>query len=163
MEVRLAAVEFAFGVARRLRSSHGDVPVLDRESRTTSSSLVSRPSARRWTTAASRSVCAQCSASASAPRFRDLQDQRFWRADLPDGKAPAAGYGPLEVVARNKADLKRIATHWPDGLRVAESLITNQVRPYDLPCRFSREGHPTPIGAAAARRSRPVRRSPPEA
>ncbi|MET7636014.1 hypothetical protein [Streptomyces sp. NPDC005078] len=28
-----------------------------------------------------------------APRFRDLADQRFWRADLPDGEAPAAGTG----------------------------------------------------------------------
>ncbi|MDX3131067.1 Tn3 family transposase [Streptomyces europaeiscabiei] len=24
-----------------------------------------------------------------APRFRDLADERFWRADLPDGEAPA--------------------------------------------------------------------------
>lgn len=30
-----------------------------------------------------------------APRFRDLADQRFWRADLPEGEGPAAGYGPL--------------------------------------------------------------------
>ncbi|MFI8392847.1 hypothetical protein [Streptomyces sp. NPDC085540] len=30
-----------------------------------------------------------------APRFRDLSDQRFWRAGLPDGEVPADGYGPL--------------------------------------------------------------------
>nr|WP_208026385.1 Tn3 family transposase [Streptomyces sp. Tu 3180] len=55
-----------------------------------------------------------------APRFRDLDDQRFWRADLPDdGETSAAGYGPLEAVDCNKVNLKRIVTHWPDMLRVA--------------------------------------------
>lgn len=76
-----------------------------------------------------------------APRFRDLADQRFWRADLPDGEGPADGYGPLEAVACNKVDLKKIATHWPDMLRVAGSLITNQVRAHDLLRMFGREGH----------------------
>ncbi|MEV4247706.1 Tn3 family transposase [Streptosporangium canum] len=41
-----------------------------------------------------------------APRFADLGDQRFWRADLPDGTAPA--YGPLEVIARNRIDRQKI-------------------------------------------------------
>ncbi|GAA2277874.1 hypothetical protein GCM10010145_58590 [Streptomyces ruber] len=45
---------------------------------------------------------------------------------------------------------KRIATRWPDMLRVAGSLITNQVRAYDLLRMFGREGHPTPLGAAFA-------------
>lgn len=45
---------------------------------------------------------------------------------------------------------KRIATHWPDMLRVAGSLITNQVRAYDLLRMFGREGHPTRLGAAFA-------------
>ncbi|TMR93937.1 Tn3 family transposase [Nonomuraea basaltis] len=85
-----------------------------------------------------------------APRFRDLSDQRFWRADLPDGEELADGYGPLEDVACNKVSLKKIATHWPDMLRVAGSLITNQVRAYDLLRMFGREGHPTPLGAAFA-------------
>jgi TnpA family transposase len=84
-----------------------------------------------------------------APRFRDLNDQRFWRADLPDGDEPS-GYGPLDAVACNKVNLKRIVTHWPDMLRVAGSLITNQVRAYDLLRMFGREGHPTPLGAAFA-------------
>jgi TnpA family transposase len=77
-----------------------------------------------------------------APRFRDLDDQRFWRADLPNGEAHAAGCGPLEAIARNRVNLKRIATHWPDMLRVAGSLITNQVRAYDLLRMFGREGPP---------------------
>ncbi|MFA7764358.1 Tn3 family transposase [Streptomyces sp. NRRL S-448] len=98
-----------------------------------------------------------------APRFRDLADQRFWRADLP---APArtqgdsvesgaeaagkAGYGPLEALARNKVNLKKIETWWPDMLRVAGSLVTNQVRAYDLLRMFGREGRPTPLGQAFA-------------
>jgi TnpA family transposase len=47
-------------------------------------------------------------------------------------------------------NLKRIETHWPDMLRVAGSLITNQVGAYDLLRMFGREGHPTPLGAAFA-------------
>ncbi|MGP4003459.1 Tn3 family transposase [Streptomyces sp. 8N706] len=35
-------------------------------------------------------------------------------------------------------------------LRVAGSLITNQVRTYDLLRMFRREGHPTPLGQACA-------------
>ncbi|MFI1868713.1 Tn3 family transposase [Streptomyces jumonjinensis] len=87
-----------------------------------------------------------------APRFRDLADQRFWRADVPvpEGEEPAGDYGPLEAIARHKVNLKRIETHWPDMLRVAGSLITNQVRAYDLLRMFGREGHPTPLGAAFA-------------
>jgi Tn3 transposase DDE domain len=84
-----------------------------------------------------------------APRFRDLNDQRFWRADLPDGDEPS-GYGPLDAVACNKVNLKRIVTHWPDMLRVGGSLITNQMRAYVLLRMFGREGHPTPLGAAFA-------------
>jgi TnpA family transposase len=85
-----------------------------------------------------------------APRFRDLEDQRFWRADLPDGEEPAAGYGPLQALARHKVNLKRIATHWPDMLRVAGSLISNQVRAHELLRMFGREGRPTPPGQAFA-------------
>jgi TnpA family transposase len=105
-----------------------------------------------------------------APRFRDLADQRFWRADLaslppdPDAQgedeaaagreggepAGAEGYGPLEAIARNKVNLKKIETWWPDMLRVAGSLVTNQVRAYDRLRMFGREGHPTPLGQAFA-------------
>lgn len=41
-------------------------------------------------------------------------------------------------------------THWPDMLRVAGSLVTNQVRAYDLLRMFGREGRPTPLGQAFA-------------
>ena len=35
-------------------------------------------------------------------------------------------------------------------LRVAGSLVTNQVRAYDLLRMFGRDGHPTPLGQAFA-------------
>ncbi|MBB5081455.1 hypothetical protein [Nonomuraea endophytica] len=35
-----------------------------------------------------------------SPCFADLGEQRFWRADLPDGTTPA--YGPLEAIVRSK-------------------------------------------------------------
>ncbi len=60
------------------------------------------------------------------------------------------GYGPLEAIARNRVNVKKVITHWPDMLRVAGSLVTNQVRAYDLLRMFGREGNPTPLGAAFA-------------
>ncbi|MBN6058608.1 Tn3 family transposase, partial [Nonomuraea sp. RK-328] len=83
-----------------------------------------------------------------APRFADLGDQRFWRADLPNGST--GDYGVLEVIARNKVNTKKVLTQWPDMLRVAGSLVTNQVRAYDLLRRFARQGHPAPLGQAFA-------------
>ena len=46
---------------------------------------------------------------------------------------------------------RKIATQWPDMLRVAGSLVTNQVRAYDLLRMFGRDGHPTPLGQALRR------------
>ena len=83
-----------------------------------------------------------------APRFRDLPDQRFWRVDLPDGQS--GNYGALEPIARNRVNLTKIENQWPDMLRVAGSLVTNQVRAYDLLRMFGRAGHPTPLGQAFA-------------
>ncbi|WP_069734999.1 Tn3 family transposase [Streptomyces sp. EN27] len=84
-----------------------------------------------------------------SPRFKDLEDQRFWKAQMPGAEA-AGGYRPLEAIARNKVNVKKVITHWPDMLRVAGSLVTNQVRAYDLLRMFGREGHPTPLGQAFA-------------
>lgn len=83
-----------------------------------------------------------------SPRFKDLADQRFWRADMPG--VPTGSYGPLESLARNKVNLTKVVTHWPDMLRVAGSLVTGQVRAYDLLRMFGREGRPTPLGQAFA-------------
>jgi len=46
--------------------------------------------------------------------------------------------------------LDKVITHWPDMLRVAGSLITNQVRAYDLLRVFGREGRMSPLGQAFA-------------
>ncbi|MCW2890069.1 MAG: transposase Tn3 family protein [Streptosporangiaceae bacterium] len=54
-----------------------------------------------------------------SPRFKDLNDQRFWRAEMPG--AESGGYGPLEDLARNKVNLNKVTMHWPDMLRVAGS------------------------------------------
>lgn len=83
-----------------------------------------------------------------SPRIADVGGTGFWRADIP-GRA-AGDYGPLNAIARNKVNLERIITHWPDMLRVAGSLITNQVRAYDLLRMLTRDGHPTPLGQALA-------------
>jgi TnpA family transposase len=93
-----------------------------------------------------------------SPRFADLPDQRYWRAPLPDPlpsgvevraeQAAIGSYGPLEAIARNTINVAKISTQWPDMLRVAGSLVTNQVRAYDLLRMFGRDGHPTPLGQA---------------
>nr|WP_261988408.1 transposase [Streptomyces sp. gb1(2016)] len=47
-------------------------------------------------------------------------------------------------------NLNKVITHWPDMLKVAGSLVTNQVRAHDLLRMFGRDGRPTPLGAAFA-------------
>lgn len=85
-----------------------------------------------------------------SPRFKDLEDQRFWKAQMP-GAEPAEGYGALEALAsNNKVNVNKVLTAWPDMLRVAGSLVTNQVRAYDLLRMFGHEGRPTPLGQAFA-------------
>ncbi len=59
-------------------------------------------------------------------------------------------YGPLEAIARHTVNLTKIATQWPDMQRVVGSLVTNQVRAYDLLRMFGRDGHPTPLGQGFA-------------
>jgi TnpA family transposase len=91
-----------------------------------------------------------------APRFADLPGQRYWRAALPEplpanvdlspGQQAIGGYGPLEPIARNTVNVAKIATQWPDMLRVAGSLVTNQVRAYDLLRMLGRDGHPPRSG-----------------
>ncbi len=95
-----------------------------------------------------------------SPRFADLPDQRYWRVPLPDPlpagveisaeQAAIGDYGPLEAIARHTVNLTKIATQWPDMQRVAGSLVTNQVRGYDLLRMFGRDGHPTPLGQGFA-------------
>ncbi len=83
-----------------------------------------------------------------SPRFRDLDDQWFWRATMPG--VETGTYGAVEDLARNRVNLNKVITHWPDTLKVAGSLVTNQARAYDLLRMFGRDGRPTPLGAAFA-------------
>ncbi|CAM5257948.1 hypothetical protein SCANM63S_04398 [Streptomyces canarius] len=83
-----------------------------------------------------------------SPRFRDLDDQRFWRAAMPG--VQTGHYGVVEDLARNRVNMNKVIAHWPDMLKVAGSLVTNQVRAYDLLRMCGREGRPTPLGAAFA-------------
>lgn len=83
-----------------------------------------------------------------SPRIADLSDQRFWRATLPG--APEGDYGPLNALARHRVSLARIRAHWDDMTRVAGSLVTSQVRAYDLLRMLGRDGHPSALGQAFA-------------
>ncbi|GLF95249.1 hypothetical protein SYYSPA8_13150 [Streptomyces yaizuensis] len=83
-----------------------------------------------------------------SPRFRDLDDQRFWRAEM-DG-VETGPYGALEDLAKNKVNLNKVIQHWEDMLRVAGSLVTNQVRAYDLLRMFGSASKPAPLGQAFA-------------
>ncbi|WP_435054285.1 Tn3 family transposase [Nonomuraea angiospora] len=83
-----------------------------------------------------------------SPRFRDLDDQRFWWVTMPG--VETGTYGTAEDLARNRVNLNKVITHWLDMLKVAGSLVTNQVRAYDLLRMFGREGRPTQLGAAFA-------------
>lgn len=85
-----------------------------------------------------------------SPRLRDLEDQRFCKARMP-GAEPEAGHGALKALARNnKVNVNKVLTAWPDMLRVAGSLVTNQMRAYDLLRMFGHGGRPTPLGQAFA-------------
>jgi TnpA family transposase len=63
--------------------------------------------------------------------------------------AETGTYGVVEDLARNRVNLNKVITHWPDMLKVAGSLII--IRAYDLLRMFGREGRPTPLGAAFAK------------
>jgi TnpA family transposase len=83
-----------------------------------------------------------------SPRIADLSDQRFWRATLPS--APEGDYGPLNALACHRVSLAKIRAHWDDMTRVAGSLVTIQVRAYDLLRMLGRDGHPSALGQAFA-------------
>ena len=79
-----------------------------------------------------------------SPRIADIGDSPVLARAWPGG--PVADYGPLNAIARYNVDLNRIIQHWPDMLRVVGSLVTHQVRAYDLLRMLGRDGHPTPLG-----------------
>jgi TnpA family transposase len=76
-----------------------------------------------------------------SPRIADVAGSRFWRID------PKADYGPLNRIAINKANIKSIAQHWEDFLRLAGSLklglvqagsLIRTLQTHDQPTRLAR-------------------------
>jgi TnpA family transposase len=57
-----------------------------------------------------------------SPRIADVGGARFWRVDA------KADYGILDALASNKINMKLIAQHWDDLLRLAGSLKLGVVR-----------------------------------
>ncbi len=80
-----------------------------------------------------------------SPRLADLPDQRLWRL-TPPGR-PRTDSGSLRV---HHLSGRRIVEQWDDMLRVAASLHTGAVSSHDLIRMLSRDGNPTPLGAAIA-------------
>jgi hypothetical protein len=76
---------------------------------------------------------------------------------------PSTTTAPLEAIAQQKVTLKQIVTQWPDMLRVVGSLITNQVRAYDLLRMFSRNGrHAVELSLPGRDRDLPACHRPPD-
>ncbi|MFE6555548.1 Tn3 family transposase [Streptomyces sp. NPDC057746] len=79
-------------------------------------------------------------------RFKDLNDQRFWRAQMP-------GCGDRWLwtargLARNEVNLNKVTTHWPDMLRTPGSLVTGRIRAHNLLRGFDRVTRRAPLGQA---------------
>ena len=64
------------------------------------------------------------------------------------GRRPTTGRST--AIARNRIDLGKIIVARPDALRVAGTLITHQVRAYDVLRMLGRDGHPPSLGQAFA-------------
>jgi len=76
-----------------------------------------------------------------SPRIADVGGARFWRVDA------KADYGILDDIASNKINMKLIADHWDDLLRLAGSLklgvvqaagLTRTLQTNDRPTRLAR-------------------------
>jgi len=99
-----------------------------------------------------------------APRFRDLADQRFWRAEMPDVETGI--YGPLGAIARHRVNLARdrnaMAGHAP-GRRVPDHQPSPRLRSF-AHVRTRRPPHaagPRVRGVSPGRRHLPADRQPP--
>ena len=76
-----------------------------------------------------------------SPRIADVGGARFWRTDA------KADYGILDEIASNRVNMKLIADHWDDLLRLAGSLklgvvqaagLTRTLQTNDRPTRLAR-------------------------
>jgi TnpA family transposase len=79
-----------------------------------------------------------------SPRLADLGEARFWRID------PAADYGPLNALSRNRLQIERIARNWDDLLRIAGSLKMGTVSASELLRSLLRGKRPFSMACALA-------------
>lgn len=77
-----------------------------------------------------------------SPRIADVGGARFWRVD---GKAD---YGVLDDLASNKINIKLIAEHWDDLLRLAGSLKLGVVHAAGLTRTLQTNDRPTKLARA---------------
>jgi TnpA family transposase len=86
-----------------------------------------------------------------APRLADLADQRLWRID------PAANYGPLNGLARNRINTALIAGQWDEICRLAASLDARTVTPSAIFRTLQRGPNPSSLARALAELGRVIK------
>ena len=77
-----------------------------------------------------------------SPRIADIGGARFWRVD------PRADYGVLDALAAKKVNVRLIAEHWDDLLRLAGSLKLGVVRAAGLTRTLQTNDRPTKLARA---------------
>ena len=77
-----------------------------------------------------------------SPRIADVGGARFWRVDA------KADYGPLDVLASNRINMRLIGEHWDDLLRLVGSLKLGVVRAAGLTRTLQTNDRPTRLARA---------------
>ena len=77
-----------------------------------------------------------------SPRLADIGGTRFWRAD------PKIDYGALDKLAAQRINMKLIAQHWEDLLRLAGSLKLGTVQAAGLIRTLQTKDRPTKLARA---------------
>lgn len=77
-----------------------------------------------------------------SPRIADVGGSRFWRVD------PKANYGLLDELASNRINMRPIAQHWDDLLRLAGSLKLGVVQAGGLTRTLQTNDRPTKLARA---------------
>jgi TnpA family transposase len=86
-----------------------------------------------------------------SPRIADVGGARFWRID------PRADYGVLDELAAKKVNVRLIAEHWDDLLRLAGSLKLGVVRAAGLTRTLQTNDRPTKLARALQELGRMVK------
>ncbi len=86
-----------------------------------------------------------------APRLADLADHRLWRID------PAANYGSLNGLARNRINTTLITSQWDQICRLTASLEARTVTPSAILRSLQRGPNPSSLGRALAELGRVIK------